>query len=292
MAQGFCAANYEGAPGRLSQYRQSAAIVAKRQRREWAESGEPQVSLMGKSKMTSYSPMIAVIGGTGAQGSAIALRLGHAGYRVVIGTRDAAKGGRITAELNKILGADAIEFLGNAEAAKTADIVILTVPYAAEQTAVREMTAVLEGKILIDATAPLVPPTVSNVQLPSGGSAVAEIQRMLGDKVRVVSAFQNVAAHKLRQLGADVECDVLVCGDDIEARSITRELISRMGLRALDAGPICNSAAAEALTSLLIFFNRKYRVSGSGIRITGLDESGKEPKSSGDTAAKTKKQAE
>jgi 8-hydroxy-5-deazaflavin:NADPH oxidoreductase len=238
----------------------------------------------GEINMAGYSPVIAVIGGTGAEGSAIALRLGHAGYRVIIGTRNAAKGGRVAADLNNIAGASAIEFSSNTEAAKTADIVILTVPYAAQQTTVREIAAVLRGKILIDATAPLVPPRVSTVQLPSGGSAVAEIQRMLGDKVRVVSAFQNVAAHKLRRLGADVECDVLVCGDDVEARSTTRELISRMGLRAVDAGPICNSAAAEALTSLLIFFNRKYKVSGSGIRITGLDEAGKEPKSSAETS--------
>jgi 8-hydroxy-5-deazaflavin:NADPH oxidoreductase len=232
---------------------------------------------MGKSNMAGYSPVIAVIGGTGAEGSAIALRLGHAGYRVIIGTRDAAKGGRVAAELNTITGVNAIEFAGNAEAGKTADIVILTVPYAAQQATVREIAAVLEGKILIDATAPLVPPKVSNVQLPPSGSAVAEIQRMLGDKVRVVSAFQNVAAHKLRRLGADVECDVLVCGDDVEARSTTGALIARIGLRAIDAGPICNSAAAEALTSLLIFFNRKYKVSGSGIRITGLDEAVTEP---------------
>ena len=106
----------------------------------------------------------------------------------------------------------------------------------------------------------------------SGGSAVAQIQHTLGDKVRVVSAFQNVAAHKLRRLDADVQCDVLVCGDDVKARGIACELIKRMGLRGLEAGPISNSAAAEALTSLLIFFNRKYKVSGSGIRITGLEE--------------------
>ena len=222
--------------------------------------------------MEGQSPTIAVVGGTGAEGSAIALRLGHAGYRVIIGTRDSAKGARVTDELNKLLGAEPIAFSGNAEAANAADIVILTVPYAAQQPIVQEIAVALEGKILIDATAPLVPPKVSNVQLPPGGSAVAEIQRMLGDKVRVVSAFQNVAAHKLRQLDADVECDVLVCGDDVKARSTVCELIKRMGLRAFEAGPISNSAAAEALTSLLIFFNRKYKVSGSGIRITGLEE--------------------
>ena len=108
---------------------------------------------------------------------------------------------------------------------------------------------------------------------------------MLGDKVRVVSAFQNVAAHKLRQLDADVGCDVLVCGDDVNARGFACLLIKRMGLRALEAGPIGNSAAAEALTSLLIFFNRKYKVPGSGIRITGLDEDGSEPAPSGKSSA-------
>ena len=95
---------------------------------------------------------------------------------------------------------------------------------------------------------------------------------MLGDKVRVVSAFQNVAAHKLRRLGEDVGCDVLVCGDVASARAATLGMIAKMGLRGLDAGPICNSAAAEALTSILIFLNRKYKVAGSGINITGLDD--------------------
>lgn len=224
--------------------------------------------------MAGKFPTIAVIGGTGAEGSAIALRLGHAGYRVIIGTREPEKGARVTAELNKLLDDGALEFANNTQAAASADIVILTVPYAAQEATVLDMRAALHGKILIDATAPLVPPKVGNVQLPPGGSAVARIQGMLGDKVRVVSAFQNVAAHKLRELEADVQCDVLVCGNDAEARSVTQELIKRIGLRALDAGPICNSAAAEALTSLLIFFNRKYKVSGAGIRITGLEGRG------------------
>ena len=123
-----------------------------------------------------------------------------------------------------------------------------------------------------DSNVPLLTPKVSSVQLPPGGSAVAIIQQMLGDKVRVVSAFQNVAAHKLRDLEADIGCDILVCGDDAGARAVALELIEKIGLRGLDAGPICNSAAAEALTSILIFLNRKYKVPGSGIKITGLDD--------------------
>jgi NADPH-dependent F420 reductase len=217
-------------------------------------------------------PTIAVIGGTGAEGSAIALRLGYAGYHVIIGTRDPAKGARIVAELNGTLGTEALAPAENVNAAQTAAIVIMTVPYNAQIAMIEELRPALENKILIDATVPLRPPRVGNVQLPPGGSAVAAIQTMLGDKVSVVSAFQNVAAHKLRQLGTDVGCDVLVCADNAEARTITLELITRMGLRGLDAGPICNSAAAEALTSILIFLNRKYKISGSGIKITGLDD--------------------
>ena len=217
------------------------------------------------------APTIAIVGGTGAEGGGIAIRLGRAGYKVIIGTRDAAKGARVANELNEILGTSAISHAGNVKAAESAEIIILTVPYQAQQAAVTEIRNALSGKILIDATAPLMPPKVAHVQLPAGGSAVAQVQQMLGNEVRVVSAFQNVAAHKLRQLDADVQCDVLVCGDNAEARAATLTLIGKMGLRGFDAGPIANSAAAEALTSILIFLNRKYKVPGSGIRITGID---------------------
>jgi 8-hydroxy-5-deazaflavin:NADPH oxidoreductase len=224
--------------------------------------------------MNGAFPTVAVIGGTGAEGSAIALRLGHAGYRVIIGTRDPSKGERVAGELNGILGNAALSFADNVKATKAAEVVILTVPYSAQQATVDEIRGALENKILIDTTVPLVPPKVSNVQLPEGGSAVAAIQASLGDSVRVVSAFQNVAAHKLRELGTDVECDVLVCANDANARKTALDLITKMGLRGIDAGPVCNSAAAEALTSVLIFLNRKYKLSGSGIRLTGLERAG------------------
>jgi 8-hydroxy-5-deazaflavin:NADPH oxidoreductase len=220
--------------------------------------------------MDSASPTVAIIGGTGAEGSAIALRLGHAGYRVIIGTRNPSKAAPVIRGINEMLGSGNVSFTDNVTAAGAAEIVILTVPYSAQRSSVEEIRGALENKILIDATVPLVPPKVSNVQLPQGGSAVAAIQERLGENVRVVSAFQNVAAHKLRELNNDVDCDVMVCADDADARKIALDLITKMGLRGIDAGPICNSAAAEALTSVLIFLNRKYQVSGSGIRLTGL----------------------
>jgi len=126
------------------------------------------------------------------------------------------------------------------------------------------------GKILIDATVPLVPPKVARVQLPSEGSAVAAIQRELGASVRVVSAFQNVSAHHLKDLSHPVDCDVLVCGDDPAAREIVVDLAADIGLRGIHAGPIANSAPTEALTSILISITMRYKIQGAGIRITGL----------------------
>jgi NADPH-dependent F420 reductase len=222
--------------------------------------------------MSGGQRTIAVIGGTGAEGGGIALRLANSGHRVIIGSRDPAKAAGAAASLNAIIGSHTITGLGNDAAAAAAAIVILTVPYAAQVSAVESIRAELAGKILVDATVPLVPPKVSRVQLPAGGSAVAALQALLGDRVRIVSALQNVAAAKLRRLGEDVGCDVLVCADDVAARQEIIELMTGIGLRGIDAGPLCNSAAAEALTSVLIWINRKYKVSGAGIRITGLDD--------------------
>jgi NADPH-dependent F420 reductase len=215
---------------------------------------------------------IAIVGGTGAEGGGIALRLAQAGHDVIIGSRDGAKAAQAAAECGATLGRVRLRGLTNKDAAAAAEIVILTVPYAAHRASIAELGEALTGKILVDATAPLVPPRVGRVQLPAGGSAVVAIQDFLGDKVRVVSAFQNVAAHKLRQIGTQIDCDVLVCADDEAARQTVIGLIADMGLRGIDAGPLANSAAAEALTSVLIAINRKYKVPGSGIRITGLGD--------------------
>jgi NADPH-dependent F420 reductase len=152
-------------------------------------------------------------------------------------------------------------------------MVLLTVPFAGQIHTIREIAPQLAGKILVDVTVPLVPPKVNRVQLPAEGSCVAIAQRELGDAVRVVSAFQNVSAHKLRNLDAKIECDVLVCADDPEARRTVMALVQAIGLRAINAGPLANSAAAEALTSVLIWLNRTYKVPDAGIAITGLPRS-------------------
>jgi NADPH-dependent F420 reductase len=222
--------------------------------------------------MPENLPVIAVVGGSGAEGSGLALRWAHAGYRVLLGSRTVEKAQAAASALNAKLSAARIEGLANPDAAARADIVVLTVPYAAQLPTLRELKGELAGKILVDVTVPLVPPKVARVQLPAGGSAVEIAQQELGSAVRVVGAFQNVSAHHLMELGHAVECDVLVCGDDKEARERVVALVGALGLRGLHAGPLANSAAAEALTSVLIFMNRHYKSPGAGIRITGLPE--------------------
>jgi len=215
---------------------------------------------------------IAVLGGTGAQGSALALRLARAGHAVTIGSREDERARRAAEALAARAGS-AISGADNRAAAGAAEVVLLAVPYAAQRATVVDVADQLQGKILVDATVPLVPPKVSVVQLPQAQSAVAAIQEMLGEGVRVVSAFQNVAAAHLADLEHAVDCDVLICGDDRAACELVVGLCADIGLRGLYAGAIRNSAAAEALTSVLIAINRRYKVpGGAGIRITGIPE--------------------
>ena len=160
----------------------------------------------------------------------------------------------------------------NLDAARAADIVVLTVPFAHQKSTLEHVRPALEGKILVDVTVPLMPPKVGTVQLPPEGSAGMAAQQLLGDGVKVVSAFQNVAAHHLQE-GHGIECDVLVCGNDKDARAEVIGLVEACGMRGFHAGPIANSAAAEALTSVIININRAFKCH-AGIRITGLDSAG------------------
>ncbi len=218
----------------------------------------------------SHKPVIAILGGTGAQGSALALRWANAGYSIVIGSRSPQKATNICKRISAEVEHAEVSYENNRIAAEQGDVVVLCVPYASQRSTIETVRAALDGKVLIDTSVPLIPPKVARVQLPDGGSAVAEIQSMLGDSVEVVSAFQNVASHVLDDLSSTVECDVLVCGNDIESREMVIKLAADIGVRAIHAGPIANSAAAEALTSVLISINSRYKLRGAGIRITGL----------------------
>lgn len=209
-------------------------------------------------------PLIAILGGTGDLGSGLAKCWLKAGYSIVIGSRSAEKAQAFAAEL----GGDATG-KDNVEAAKAGDVIVLAVPFASHESSLREIKDAVQGKIVVDAAVPLVPPKVSTVQLPREGSAAQIAQSLLGDGVRVVSAFHNVGASKLHE-GNRADCDVLVFSNDKEARELVMTLAGIVATRGIDGGVLANSAAAEALTSVLIGINRKYKVPGAGIRITGL----------------------
>lgn len=218
------------------------------------------------------SKSVAILGGSGAEGGGLALRFAAAGYKVIIGSRDAAKAQDAATRIVERVPNASVHGADNQSAASAADIVVLTVPFAAQRATLESVKPQLQGKILVDVTVPLVPPKVSQVQLPPEHSAALGAQEILGGGVKVVSAFQNVSAHQLEHLGAPVDCDVLVCGDDKDAREAVVRLARESGMVAWHGGALANSVAAEALTSVLIFMNRRYKVPGTGIRITGLDD--------------------
>jgi NADPH-dependent F420 reductase len=217
---------------------------------------------------------IAIVGGTGALGYGLTLRWARAGFPVVIGSRDESKAIDAAAKANELLALDSVRGADNVAAATSAEIVVLTVPFSHHATTLAALHSAVQGKIVIDVTVPLRPPQVRTVQLPEGGSVAKITQATLGDGVRVVSAFQNVAAAHLKDLDHAIDCDVLVCGNDADAREQVIALAEAAGMTGWHAGRIDNSAIAEALTSGLIFINGKYNIDGAGIRITGKPRAG------------------
>ena len=208
---------------------------------------------------------IAILGGTGALGLGLASRWIRSGHEVLIGSRtiESAKSACEKLNINEDQG------MLNADAANQAEIACLTVPFSFQLDILSEVKDVLSGKILIDGTVPLVPPKVMRVQLPEEGCAAIRAQTYLGDSIQVISAFQNISA-ELLQTDAEIDCDVLVCGDKRDSREQVIALVNDAGLTGWHAGPLCNSAAAEALTSVLIAINKNHTIKHSGIKITGV----------------------
>lgn len=225
--------------------------------------------------MSEALPVIAILGGTGDLGTGLARRWAQAGYRVIIGSRTVDKAAAAVDDLKTVMASRAVNevqvaALENREAAESADICVLTVPFAHQAATLEALKDVLKGKILIDVTVPLVPPKVARVQMPQQGSAGQIAQNILGEEVDVVTAFQNVAAYHLQE-GQQLACDIIVCGDKKAARSEVIKLVEAAGMRGFHGGSIANSAATEALTSVLIFINKQYNCH-AGIRLTGLGE--------------------
>jgi NADPH-dependent F420 reductase len=212
---------------------------------------------------------IGLIGGTGKEGRGLALRWARAGHEILIGSREAEKARARAAELapdgKLIQGGD------NAWAASSCEVAVLTVPYSAHHATLSELKRELLNKVLIDITVPLAPPKIRQVSLPAGKAAALEAQALLGQGTKVVAGLHHVSGVHLADADHAVECDVLVCSDDASALELGLRLISDLGLRALDAGPLANAVALEALTPVLLHLNKRYASTGTGVRITGID---------------------
>lgn len=213
-------------------------------------------------------PTIAVLGGTGKEGPALALRWAFAGYPVIIGSRQAEKAQATATELNAKLGTNLVRGMENNAAALAADICVLTVVYTAHEAAIENLHEALQGKILIDATARI---DFRDPRPPAPPSAARLAQQSLGLGVRVVAAFQNVPAHTLRNnLGSSLETDVLVFSDDLRAADEAIKLAEAGGMRGYYAGGLDNAIVAEGLTAMLISVNKHYKTKTASIRVTGF----------------------
>lgn len=213
---------------------------------------------------------IAILGGTGEQGPGLALRWALAGEEIIIGSRSRERAEKVAAELNAEHGESRIRGLENPQAAEEAELVVLTVPYSAHLSTLETVKSQLQGKIFVDVSVPLDPENPRRMKMPPEGSATEEAQAFLGPATKVVAAFQNVSAHLLREPHHPIECDVLLCGNDAEAKRTVSGLVAEMGLQAYDVGPAESARVVEGLTSLLIRLNIRHKVKGSGIRLTGL----------------------
>jgi len=218
---------------------------------------------------------IAILGGTGPQGRGLALRWARAGQTVIIGSRDGSRAQNVAQEINQKVGSGAqITGAENSAACAHANVCVLTVPFEAQAELLKQLRPALKpGSILIDATVPLAASVGGRPTRVLGvwqGAAAQQTAELVGKGVTVVGAFHNVSAELLKG-DAEVDCDVIVCTDDDNARKVASDLAEKIpGIRAVDGGKLENARIVEQITALLITLNIRYKVHSAGIRMTGL----------------------
>jgi NADPH-dependent F420 reductase len=214
---------------------------------------------------------IAIIGGTGPEGSGLGFRWANSGHEVIIGSRNAEKGEQAAAELLAASPGLSLSGTDNVTAVSQCEVAVLAVPYAAQEATLKSIKDELNGKLLITVIAPTSEKKARVIRLNSGLSAAEEAQEQLGESVRVVAAFQNIGAHNLLDINYKLDCDVLVCGQKSADKAVAIQLAEDAGLRGINAGALVNASVVEGLTSLLIFVNINNKVRDAGIRVTGID---------------------
>ncbi len=221
---------------------------------------------------------IGIIGGTGDQGLGLAMRFAQAGEQVIIGSRDVKKANNaVDLVKNTLLSNEAnnVKGMTNEDTCQEADLLILTVPLQAQMATLNSIKDHVEDKILIDATVPMESclggSPVKYVNMWDGSAAERSANFLKDKNVRVVSAFNNISASSLTNIGNDVECDCLISGDDEESKKEAMKLAEKIpGVRAIDCGNLENARIVEKITPLLINLNIRNKIKLAGIRITGL----------------------
>lgn len=214
---------------------------------------------------------IAILGGTGNEGFGLGYRWAAAGHEIIIGSRKTEKGESAAADMKERLPQGQISGTNNLAAAQQAEVVVLSVPYWAQEGTLDSVKEALAGKLLITVVAPTGEKAARAHRLESGLSAAEEAQNQLEGITRVVAAFQNIGAHHLLDLDYQLDCDVLICGDKKDDKQVALQLCQDAGLRGVNAGALQNARAVEELTAVLIAINVIHKVKSAGIRITGLD---------------------
>lgn len=212
---------------------------------------------------------IAILGGTGKEGAGLATRWAIAGHSIIIGSRDPARAHDKAVELRDKAHKIPIVGHSNAEAAALGDVVVIALPATGLTATLPEVRDACRGKVVISTVVPL---TFGGPRLftpPPEGSAAEQVQALLPES-RVTAAFHHIAAHELSSTDHAIECDLLLCGGDAEAKNVVTELGRAMGLRSLDVGPLTNAGPVEGITAVLATINRRYKLKNSGIKITGL----------------------
>lgn len=213
---------------------------------------------------------IAVLGGTGNEGFGLGFRWAAAGHEIIIGSRLSEKGANAADRMLDLVPDGNVKGTNNLDAAESAELIVLSVPYAAQKATLEAVMPALEDKLLITVVAPTGEKASRVWRLPSGLSAAEEAQQQVGDKTRVVAAFQNIGAHHLLNMDYAMDCDVLVCGEKGADKKVAIDLCEDAGMRGINAGALQNASAVEGMTSVLIAMNIIYKVKSAGLRITGL----------------------
>jgi 8-hydroxy-5-deazaflavin:NADPH oxidoreductase len=213
---------------------------------------------------------ISIIGGTGNQGKGLALRLGAAGYPIILGSRSSEKAIKVTSEIKEQNPTINIEGVDNETAAARGSIVILTIPFKSQKEIVEPLKEKLSGKIVVDTTVALIPGKPPTTESVLEGSAAEKLQSILGAEVQVVSAFHTISAHMLEDMNKELNGDTLVAGDVETAKEKVIELANKMGLRGLNAGPLKVSSTLERITALVIGMNMRYKKKSIGVNVTNV----------------------